>query len=177
MSVGMPAFLYLQEFGSEIWRVFGTAPYHVGSSVMSKTWRDVDVRLMLPDEEFDSLFGKMAVGAEFTNGKWCAMCKAFSLLGKHMTGLPIDFQIMRISEANEKHKGPRSYLGRVSLRVIRPEPDDYRVEDALIAEFKKTKERDKLIEEDLKASEHESSLSRPVSKPPGVYGLGPTENS
>ena len=28
-----------------------------------------------------------------------------------MTGLPIDFQIQRQSEANEKHDGPRSALG------------------------------------------------------------------
>lgn len=51
------------------------------------------------------------------NGKWVALCMAFSALGKEMTGLPIDFQIQRRTDANKKYpKQPRFALGCVWLR-------------------------------------------------------------
>src|SRR6185295_3998893 len=56
MSVGFPATLWLQEFGSQVWSAFGEPPYHVGSSFEKKDgWRDVDVRLVLDDEEYERL--------------------------------------------------------------------------------------------------------------------------
>jgi len=33
------------------------------------------------------------------------------MYGKHITSLPIDFQIQRIKEANEEFKGGRSHIG------------------------------------------------------------------
>ena len=53
MSVGMPATLLLEEFGSQVWNAFGDCPYLVGSALENKTgWRDVDVRIILDDEEY-----------------------------------------------------------------------------------------------------------------------------
>lgn len=116
MGVGMPAILLLQEFGSQVWAAFGTPPYHVGSSLMSKQWRDVDVRLILVDEEYAAQgYGDPRYPQE--NGKWVAMCLAFSALGTQMTGLPIDFQIQEQSHANAEHTGPRSALGMIALRI------------------------------------------------------------
>src|SRR5450755_851650 len=54
-GVGMPASLFLDEFGSQIWAAFGHCCYHVGSSLLSKQWRDVDVRLILNDEEYERM--------------------------------------------------------------------------------------------------------------------------
>jgi hypothetical protein len=119
---GMPAFLYLEQFGSCVWEAFGHAPFLVGSCVTSKEWRDVDVRLMLPDEEYDALIGPSPGGLERANGKWAALCMAFSALGRQMTGLPIDFQIQKASRANERYPGPREALGMVSWRFLEP-PD------------------------------------------------------
>ena len=116
MGVGMPAALLLHEFGSQVWAAFGCCPYHVGSSLNQKTgWRDVDVRLILPDAEYESMgFGKPNL--PHRNGKWVAMCRAFSVLGKEITGLPIDFQIQQMTRANEEFPGDRSALGMIPLR-------------------------------------------------------------
>lgn len=120
MGVGMPADLYLHEFGSHVWAAFGTPPYHVGSSLTLKSgWRDVDVRLILSDEEYAALgLGKPNLPRH--NGKWVTLCMAFSALGAHMTGLPIDFQIQQQTRANEEYprEYPRSALGIVALRRL-----------------------------------------------------------
>jgi hypothetical protein len=117
MGVGMPAALYLDEFGSQVWSAFGTPPYLVGSALTNKTYRDVDVRLILDDETYESMgFGDP--NHQSQNGKWVSLCMAYSALGKQITGLPIDFQIQQQSLANEQHKGHRSSIGHVPLRMI-----------------------------------------------------------
>ncbi len=120
MGVGMPGSLLLQEFGSLVWDAFGDTPYHVGSSVLNKTdWRDVDVRMILPDEEWD----RMGLGDPrqcHLNPKWRALCMVFSAYGRQMTGLPIDFQLQRQTEANEEFAGGvRSAIGIVPLRMFK----------------------------------------------------------
>ena len=117
MGVGMPTTLLLDEFGYMIWSAFGHYAYHVGSSVFGKTWRDVDVRLILEDEKYE----RMGLGdpkRPHENKKWVALTLAFSALGKEMTGLPIDFQIQQQSDANDtysqKDGNVRSALGCVA---------------------------------------------------------------
>jgi hypothetical protein len=104
----MPAGIWLTKFGLIVRDALGGTAYHVGSSVFSKEWRDVDVRLLLDDAEFEQLFGNNH-SAE-TNPKLAAYTLAFSALGKEMTGLPIDFQIQPVSYANAKYPGTRSAL-------------------------------------------------------------------
>ena len=117
MSVGMPADLWLHEFGSQVWFAFDAMPYLVGSALEKKTgWRDVDVRVLLEQGEWDRL-GLGEPDRTSQNGRWVALCLAFSALGQKMTGLPIDFQIQLREWANEKFKGcSRSALGMVPLR-------------------------------------------------------------
>ncbi|MEV1013795.1 MULTISPECIES: hypothetical protein [unclassified Micromonospora] len=115
MSTGMPAGIWLTKFGVIVRDYFGHVPYQVGSSLNSKQWRDVDVRLILPDDEFAVLFGKNA--SSETNPKLGAVTLAFATLGQQMTGLPIDFQIQPQGWANEHYPGPRS-----ALIEITPEP-------------------------------------------------------
>ena len=116
MGVGFPADLKLQEFGSQVWSAFGQPPYHVGSSLETKRdWRDVDVRLILPDDEYEAL-GVGAADDTSRNGKWVALCLAFSALGREMTGLPIDFQIQQMTRANKLYDGQRAALGLIPLR-------------------------------------------------------------
>jgi hypothetical protein len=111
----MPAGIWLTKFGVLIRDYFGHVPYHVGSSLSSKTWRDVDIRLILPDEEFAERFGGRDRSAE-TNPKLGAITLAFSALGKEMTGLPIDFQIQPQTYANTTYPGPRSALIEIRER-------------------------------------------------------------
>lgn len=123
MGVGMPAELKLHEFGSQVWSAFGEMPYHVGSSLKQKQWRDVDVRIMLSDEDWDKWgFGNPA--RTHTNARWVALCLAFSALGKEMTGLPIDFQIQKLSDANDRYDEIRSALGIIPLRRLEIETRD-----------------------------------------------------
>lgn len=104
----MPAGIWLHKFGVIVRDYFGHVAYQVGSSLTTKDWRDVDVRLILPDDEFEQRFGRNK-GAE-ANPKLAAITLAFAALGKAMTGLPIDFQIQPQSWANEKYPNPRSAL-------------------------------------------------------------------
>lgn len=114
-GVGMPAALHLDEFGSQVWSAFGHPCYLVGSALAGKQWRDVDVRLILPDEEYEAL-GLGDPKQTHRNPKWVALVMAFAALGKQMTGLPIDFQIQQQTLANAEESGPRSALGMIGLR-------------------------------------------------------------
>ncbi len=116
MSVGSPAIFYLNKFGIIVADAFdGETAYHVGSSVRSKKFRDVDVRILLDDDKFKEMFGSNPHAGQ-TNKKLSAYCMAFSALGEKMTGLNIDFQIQQRSDANKRFPTGRSAL-------IEVEPD------------------------------------------------------
>ena len=110
MSVGWPAHLWLHEFGRLVRQAFGRTPYLVGSAVDSKEWRDVDVVVMLPADEWDAMFDGADPRTLGAIPKARALCMAFSALGQQMTGLPIDFKIQQVDWANERHDKPREAL-------------------------------------------------------------------
>lgn len=91
---------------------FGEHPYLVGSASNRSDFRDVDVRLILADDEFDALFAER-------EGLWALLSRLGSSHLRSKTGLPVDFQIQRRSEANEKFGDlgvtPRNPLGNRSL--------------------------------------------------------------
>lgn len=118
-GIGMPTSIMFQHYGRVLYEFFGHTPYHVGSSLRASlqeegTWRDVDVRMILPDEVFDDMFGALTK-PRCLNLKWNAACLAFSALGRDMTGLPIDFQIDRKTEANLEHDAPRSAMNLMQV--------------------------------------------------------------
>lgn len=85
---------------------FDQPPYLVGTAGAGgeSTYRDVDVRLMLDDEEF--------AAACPTQARWELLCLALSAYLSERTGLPVDFQIQRTAEANERYGGKmRNPLG------------------------------------------------------------------
>jgi hypothetical protein len=79
-------------------------PYLVGSSTESSDYRDVDVRLIMKDEHFDAIFGDRT---RF----WSLFCWSISEWLTKATDLPIDFQVQRMTEANEKFPGTRNPMG------------------------------------------------------------------
>ena len=84
----------------------GGPPYLVGTAGIggAATYRDVDVRLILDDDEFAEVCP--------TQARWELLCLAFSAYLGERTGLPVDFQIQRAAEANERYVGkPRNPLG------------------------------------------------------------------
>lgn len=105
---------------------FGYGVYLVGSSLHKRDYRDVDVRAILPDEEYDRLFP--GIGIEQHHPLWSVMCASISLFLEKATGLPVDFQIQRQTEANEKYKGARHALGMFVYRShhkTEPAPPDH----------------------------------------------------
>jgi hypothetical protein len=104
MGVGMPADIYLKQFGQVIYDAFGEVAYHVGSSLRRKRgWRDVDVRILMDDKTYAAMgFGEPDRPQD--SAKWVALTLAFTALGRQMTGLPIDFQIQQRTYANETFK-------------------------------------------------------------------------
>lgn len=110
MGVGRPDCYLLGLFGDQVRHGFGHTPYHVGSSMTQKRgWRDVDVRLILPDDEYREFFGEPLT----TDHDWARLRAwelAWSMLGRQMTGLPIDFQIQSQTHANAQFSEPRSAL-------------------------------------------------------------------
>lgn len=121
IGVGSPAILLLDAFGQWIFDAFGEMPYLVGSATRGKNWRDVDIRVILMDEDYDRMFGKRRKPAH-QDKRWAFLCAAVSVLGERQTGLPIDFQIDRMTEANEQFPdGVRYPLGiRIEIDVRPP---------------------------------------------------------
>ena len=111
MSALSPRQLFLlDEACKPIREAFGAPPYLVGTAVEKQAYRDVDVRLIMADEQFDALRAAVGLSAitfmGFSFGQYLA----------ERTGLPIDFQIQRMTEANAKHSGKRrNPLGTRSL--------------------------------------------------------------
>lgn len=82
--------------------------YLVGSCLEKKDYRDVDVRCILADDDFEREFPKNEDGLR---PRFMLMCLAISAWFRHVTGLPVDFQFQKQTVANAKHRGPRNALG------------------------------------------------------------------
>ena len=90
---------------SVIAQAFDSWPYLVGSALHDPDWRDVDVRLILADDEFERLDSRVRILLNLTTATWL----------EHMTGLPIDFQIQQQTGANRNHAKRRNPLGTRTL--------------------------------------------------------------
>lgn len=81
-------------------------PYLVGTAFHRGPYRDVDVRLIMEDCEFDKMADGIGMPAIWFLGLAIGQYLA------SLTELPIDFQIQRATEANEIHGDkPRNPLG------------------------------------------------------------------
>lgn len=85
--------------------------YLVGSVLTRPNFRDVDIRCMLDDEDYDKLFMSPFKDLNCDHMKK-VMNISISAWLKAMTGLPIDFQFQKTSEANKEYpKQQRSCIG------------------------------------------------------------------
>jgi hypothetical protein len=101
-------FAILNDACISVTEAFDSHPYLVGSATERPDYRDVDLRLILMDEEFDRLFdGRVLL--------WSLMCLTIGQYLCSITGLPIDFQIQRMTEANEKH--PTTHRNPMGMRA------------------------------------------------------------
>jgi hypothetical protein len=101
----------LEEWCRHVRKLFRAHPYFVGSATQRANFRDVDLRLILPDERFDAEWSAVV--------RVRLMNRAISIWGQQETGLPIDFQIQRQTEANEQYPdGPRNPMGTRDWSLI-----------------------------------------------------------
>ena len=85
-------------------RAAGLRVYLVGSCISRPDYRDVDLRAIMEDGDFDAMFGKNKARLGLMNtavSEWLAA----------RTGLPIDFQFQRQTEANAEYDGERNAMG------------------------------------------------------------------
>lgn len=116
VGVGMPAWLWLNEYGRLLRRVFGHYPLLVGSALARKNPRDIDVRLILTDEEWLGFVGPLNE-CDRADTRWAVLCMAFSALGKQMTGLPIDFQLKTQAAAAPEAGYPTVPIGYYDIVI------------------------------------------------------------
>ena len=90
---------------------FGYGTFHVGSSLLKADYHDVDLRCILDNKEFDSMFG---VGRG-PDSKLAFLNTAISEWVQARTGLPIDFQFQPMSDANSKYPFPQHLRNAVGI--------------------------------------------------------------
>ena len=105
-ALGPHDIFLLDQWGRQLREAFGATPYLVGSCERGDVnYRDVDVRMLDPLK-----LGNRPLARRTLN-------VAVSLWGRHVTGLPIDFQFQTASEFHEydgegrNPMGPRSATG------------------------------------------------------------------
>lgn len=96
-----PALFRLRLLGEAVHKLIGKRPYLVGSVLTRRDHRDIDVRIMLDDETFERVFG--GDGLWITNGSLTLANMALSALARELSGLEIDCQIQRQSDANAEY--------------------------------------------------------------------------
>jgi hypothetical protein len=110
--IGAPAVFALEQACQVITDAFGHSYgcYLVGSALERPDWRDVDVRCILQDDQFATLFPSAGQHWEHDD-RWLLLTVAISAWLSKQTGLPIDFQFQPQTHANTVHKGQRSAIG------------------------------------------------------------------
>ncbi|WP_433067436.1 hypothetical protein [Dactylosporangium sp. CS-033363] len=97
--LGSPGLLLLNHVSVMLREAYDVVPYLVGSSTLTRAWRDVDVRIMVPDLRFEQMFPGLRDPLH-RNPLWSLHCGSVSLWMRDATGLPVDFQVQPVSYAN-----------------------------------------------------------------------------
>ncbi len=116
-----PQFLHLNMACTPLAETFGPSIYLVGSALERRDFRDVDVRAILDDDDFDRRFPLAGTSPSHDVG-WSLLCAALSLYLSDRSGLPVDFQFQRMTNANAKYAGRRHALGLFRAKPATPQP-------------------------------------------------------
>jgi hypothetical protein len=108
--LGAPEAYNLNNVALILNEAFGVHNYLVGSCLTTRDYRDVDIRCILEDAEFNRLFKGCGECYQY-HSLWSLMCASISEWLSNRTGLKIDFQIQRQTQANAENDGPRQCLG------------------------------------------------------------------
>lgn len=126
--VGSPAIFRLglacQQVNEAFPESFGC--FLVGSAIERPDWRDVDVRMILPDDAFAALFPRVAkvgdwgVASWEFDPRWILLANGTSQFLGTASGLPVDFQFQPQTYANRRHDKTRHPLG---VTMTAPDPE------------------------------------------------------
>jgi hypothetical protein len=95
-------------------QAFGSPPYLVGSVLTRPDYRDIDLRLILDDDVFDSMFGEReGIVSHRRATTLLLMNIALSDLIQRAANppAPIDFQFQSMTQANVPAHGMRNPMG------------------------------------------------------------------
>ncbi len=120
--VPAPQYFNLNAACAVITQAYCTCPYLVGSALKRRDFRDVDIRLILQDEEFDARFPG-AGGRPDLHALWALTCSSIAVWLQMQSGLPIDFQIQRMTQANEEYGLEARHP--IGIFVTIPNPPSY----------------------------------------------------
>lgn len=115
--------------------------YLVGSSLQKRDYRDVDVRFIMDDKQYDAMFSTRLPA--HMDPFWSLLCTSVSLFLQQHTGLPVDFQIQQASRANAEY--PNEARHPLGVFVC-PTPRDYAAAEV---DLDKTEETTPALREDL----------------------------
>lgn len=92
---------------------FGHCVFLVGSSQERPDYRDVDVRAILNDADFDAIIpGGASARLDRIDARLLALNLSVSAYLSRQSALPVDFQFQRMTEANAEYGDrPRNPLG------------------------------------------------------------------
>lgn len=94
----------LRDWAFQVNQAFDDVCFLVGSVLDRPDYRDVDLRMILEDSGYDRLSALVDVER---------LGFVFSLWGQQTTGLPVDFQVQRMTDANAEFDGRRHAIGQV----------------------------------------------------------------
>ena len=97
-GLGEPHHMNLEAACMLVSQAFNETCYLVGTAAVQRDFRDVDVRIIMNDDKFDTLFGNTGGG---TRAFWTLVSVSVSAWLKQCTGLPVDFQVVRRSAVQE----------------------------------------------------------------------------
>lgn len=103
--IGAPEMFNLNHACQALTEAFGYCVYLVGSALERRDFRDVDLRCILDDQEYDRLFPKPLNA--LNNARLSLFNAAISGWLSARSGLQIDFQFQRRAEANQQYDGQR----------------------------------------------------------------------
>lgn len=88
--------------------------YLVGSAGTRKDWRDVDVRQIISDDEFQERFGEFV--EPYDRNKFLrAFNIGVSAAMRSYCNLPVDYQVQPITKANELYPSPENRRNSIGL--------------------------------------------------------------
>lgn len=108
--IGAPQVFRLNQACRVLVDAFGHNNYLVGSSLSKREFRDVDIRTILDDEDFQKMFPGIGPTRQH-DARWSLFCSAISQWLSSQTELSIDYQIQSRTEANNLYPGQRQAVG------------------------------------------------------------------